>query len=150
MNVTATFDISMEMVELTDILYKEGCSCVICKDGRISIFRQRGVKDLLYLLKSESGILQGAMIADKVVGKGAAAIMSIGSVASVYADVISVPALELLEKAHIPVTYSIAVPNIINRTGTGICPVETLCMDCKSAAECLPRIENFVNKQSNN
>ncbi|MDE5796740.1 MAG: DUF1893 domain-containing protein [Muribaculaceae bacterium] len=138
------------MIELTDILHKEDCSCVICKDSRISMFRQRGVKDLLYLLKSESGILQGAMIADKVVGKGAAAIMTLGGVASVYADIISIPALELLEKAHIPVTYGIVVPNIINRAGTGICPIETLCIDCKSAVECLPRIENFVNKQNNN
>ncbi|MDE6669021.1 MAG: DUF1893 domain-containing protein [Muribaculaceae bacterium] len=137
------------MIELTDILHKEGCSCVICKDSKISMFRQRGVKDLLYLLKSESGILQGAMIADKVVGKGAAAIMTLGGVASVYADVISVPAFELLEKAHIAVSYGIKVTNIINRAGTGICPIETLCIDCKSAAECLPRIENFVNKQNN-
>ncbi|MDE5878005.1 MAG: DUF1893 domain-containing protein [Muribaculaceae bacterium] len=138
------------MIELAGILHKEGCSCVICKDGRISIFRQRGVKDLLYLLESESDRLQGAMIADKVVGKGAAALMSLGGVASVYTDVISGPALELLEKAHIPVSYGIAVPNIINRAGTGVCPVEALCMDCESAAECLPRIENFVNKQNNN
>ncbi|MDE6681443.1 MAG: DUF1893 domain-containing protein [Muribaculaceae bacterium] len=138
------------MKELTDILHAEGCSCVICKDGKISLFRQRGVKDLLHLLKSTPDELHGAVIADKVVGKGAAALMILGGVVSVYADVISRPALELLNSTGIPVSYGVVVPNIINRAGTGICPVETLCMECNSAAECLPLIENFINKQNNN
>ncbi|MDE6443308.1 MAG: DUF1893 domain-containing protein [Muribaculaceae bacterium] len=36
------------------------------------------------------------------------------------------------------------VPNIINRSGDGICPVENLCKDCTTATECVPLIKQFV------
>lgn len=39
-----------------------------------------------------------------------------------------------------------AFPVIINRAGTGICPVEKLCENCTTAADCLPLINDFVNK----
>ena len=35
---------------------------------------------------------------------------------------------------------------IINRTGDGICPVESLCADAQTPEECLPRIGEFVRR----
>ncbi|MCH5221879.1 MAG: DUF1893 domain-containing protein [Muribaculaceae bacterium] len=131
-----------------ETLHREGCSCVIAKDGAIKQYHNRGVKDLLYLLKNEPEALDGAFVADKVVGKGAAALMALGCVDSVYADVISSPALEMLGKAKVVVEYGECVPNIINRAGDGICPVENLCKDCIMPEECLPLIEQFVNEMS--
>ena len=43
-----------------------------------------------------------------------------------------------------PVSYTVAVPHIINRAGDGICPVERLCAGARTAAECLPLIEGFL------
>ena len=40
------------------------------------IFRERGVADLFRLLREEPQLLRGAFIADKVVGKGAAALVA--------------------------------------------------------------------------
>ncbi len=40
------------------------------------IFRERGVADLFRLQHEEPQLLRGAFIADKVVGKGAAALMT--------------------------------------------------------------------------
>ncbi len=136
----------MEISELVDVLHKIKCSCVVYNHGRITRCHERGVKDLLRMLKSTPEMLVGAMIADKVVGKGAAALVVLGGVKAVYADVISKPALELLAAAPIHVYYGTCVPNIINRAGTGFCPVETLCKDCDTASECIPLIENFVNQ----
>lgn len=138
----------MDIASLTDILHSEKCSCVIYNHGSISRFHQRGVKDLYELLTGNPAILNGAIIADKVIGKGAAALMIVGKVKSVYADVISNPALELLVKADVPVKYAMCVSNIINRAGTGICPVETLCLGCKTAEECIPNIQSFINQQT--
>ena len=42
--------------------------------------------------------------------------------------------------------YTVVVPNIVNRAGTGTCPVEQLCAGAASAAECLPLIEGFMQK----
>ena len=79
-----------------------------------------------------------------MVGKGAAALMAAGRVRKLFADVVSHAALELLNGAGIPVSYTVAVPHIINRAGDGICPVERLCAGARSAAECLPLIEGFL------
>ena len=137
------------MEELIGILHRENCSCVIRRtDGAVILGHLRGVKDLLRFVLDESSPLRGAEIADKVVGKGAAALMMLGGVRSVYADVMSRPAFEFLEDASITASYGVLVPNIINRAGTGICSVETLCRDCTDAAPCLPLIVDFV--KSNN
>ena len=65
------------------------------------IFRERGVADLFRLQHEEPQLLRGAFIADKVVGKGAAALMVLGGVEGLFADVVSRPALELLAGAGI-------------------------------------------------
>lgn len=135
----------MDRQAAIELLHSEKCSCVIVSGSTVTICRERGVKDLFRILESEKHLLDGAFIADKVIGKGAAALMILGKAAGVYADVISLPALELLKSANIPVTYAKCVPNIINRAGTGLCPVETLCLPCSSADECLPLIEGFIN-----
>lgn len=134
----------MNIESLIDILHREGCSCVIGNHGRVRIFNQRGVKDLYDILRSDPGILSGASVADKVVGKGAAALMVAGGVTEVYADVMSRPALDVLTSYNVKASCGICVPNIINRSGTGICPVESLCSPCTTAEECIPLIEKFI------
>lgn len=128
------------------LLFAEKCSCVIRNGDSVRIFRERGVADLYRLLHEEPALLRGAFVADKVVGKGAAALMVLGGVEAIFADVVSRPALELLAGAGIAVEYTVVVPNIVNRAGTGICPVEQLCEGAESAAECLPLIEGFIHK----
>lgn len=126
------------------LLTDENCSCVIRKCDTIRIFRGRGVRDLLTLLHNEPCFTEGAFIADKVVGIGAAALMVLCRFGEVYAEVISSPARRMLDEAGIPCTYANEVANIVNRAGDGICPVERLCAECTTAAECLPLIENFA------
>lgn len=132
---------------LIETLHSEKCSCVIENDGLVYTFNKKGVKDLYFVLTHSNNILKGASVADKVIGKGAAALMILGGVKDVYADVISEPALALLRESGIDVDYSELVPNIINRAGTGICPVETLCLSCATAEECLPLIEEFLKNK---
>ena len=129
---------------IVNILHDENCSCVIANSQGVFRYYQKGILDLYELYTDHPDRLAGASIADKVVGKGAAALMITGGIKALYTDVISRPALQLLESAHIEVEYGRCVPNIINRKGTGICPVESLCADCTDATECLPLISQFV------
>ena len=137
---------TMQRQNIIDCLFIENCSCVIRNGDEIRIFRERGVRDLYFLLKDDRGFLDGAFVADKVVGKGAAALMVLGGVGRLFADVISVPARALLEKAGVEVDYTLEVLHITNRTNTGWCPVEQLCRDCRTAEECLPLIIDFVER----
>lgn len=131
-----------------DKLLNENCSLVVVNGNLTYVGDKSGVRDLYELLHGSPDILNGAFIADKVVGKGAAALMILGKVQAVYAHIISRPALALLDEAHVPVTFGECVGNIINRTGTGICPVEQLCTSCTTPQECLPLIENFLASKS--
>lgn len=133
---------------LIDTLFRERCSCVIRCGDEIRIFRERGVKDLYRLLRQEPSFLRGAFIADKVVGKAAASLMVLGGVHELFADVISHPALELLARYRMRVSYTVAVDHIINRAGTDWCPLEIRCKECETADECLGKIETFLKSQS--
>ena len=68
-----------------DRLFAERCSCVIRNGSDMRVFYERGVKDLYRLLKEEPGLLRGAFVADKVVGKAAAALLALGGVEEVFA-----------------------------------------------------------------
>lgn len=128
-------------------LRREHVSLAVVRDNKVEVFRQHGIKDLLTLLTERPEALRGATVADKVTGKGAAALIALGGAAGLYAEVISRPALELLDKSGIDTDFGLCVPNIINRAGAGICPVEQLCEPCATAADCLPLIREFITRQ---
>lgn len=132
------------MKELIELLHRDGNTLVVA-NGEVCAFQGRGISDLYRLLRDDAGFLEGASVADKVVGKGAAALMILGGVSELHADLISEPALTLLRTSRIRVSYGEKVPQIRNRTKTGICPVETLCRNAATAGECLPLIEEFMN-----
>ena len=133
------------MNELIDILHQGAYSCVVRKDDDTRTFHQRGVADLWQLCQGEEQFLRGAHIADKVVGKGAAALMIYGGACEVYADVISHPALALLQEHGIGVSYREPTDRIVNRRGDGLCPVETLCVDLTTIDYMVEAISNFIN-----
>ena len=132
------------MDNIIKLLNLGGYSCVIMNDGQTRTFRQRGVADLYDLIENEPNFLHGALVADKVIGKAAASLMTIGGVAKVFTNVISQPALDVFNNAGIPVDYINLVPNIINRDKTGFCPLETLCIDHATPTESLPVIRKFI------
>ena len=134
----------MNKEQIITMLHASQCSCVVANGTRIEQFHERGVKDLHKILADDRALLDGAFIADKVVGKGAAALMVAGGVREVYADVMSRAALSLFQQSGVAVEYDTLVDNIINRAGTDICPVEKLCMQCSTADECLPLITQFI------
>lgn len=131
------------------MLHTGGYSCVVAHGDRIRTFTQRGVADLYDLLTQEPDFLNGASIADKVIGKAAASLMVLGQVKEVYTHIISTPALQLLEKAGINVDYDEVVDHIINRDRTGWCPLEQASRDLQSAKEILPVIEKFISNLRN-
>lgn len=135
----------MNLNELTATL-RDGSHSLVVANGDVSTFDGGGVSDLLRLLAEDAKLLHGASVADKVVGKAAAALMVLAGVKEIYAEVISIPALNLLKANGIITTYGQAVPNITNRTGTGLCPLETRCMTCTTPKECLVQIQVFMEE----
>ena len=104
-------------------------------NGELRRFRRQGVIDLFSLVADDSVSTAGALIADHVIGRGAAFLLIAGGFAEVYARMISRPALDLLRQTDIKVEYEHLVDNIRNRRGDGICPVEQLTMPFASPAD---------------
>lgn len=120
-----------------------------CGDKTISSCK-RGVKPLLTLLDNGDNLC-GYCAADKVIGKGAAFLYLLLGVCAVYADVISEPALNVLQGGEISVEYSDKVEYIFNRKGNGMCPIEQAVADIANASAALPVIrQTLKNLQLNN
>lgn len=132
------------MKELIDILHDEALTLVIKSDnGKIHRFTQRGVKDLLTLVQHQPDVLRNAIVADKAVGKAAAACMVTGGIKQVHADVMSEPALALLQTHDVITSYGQLVHHIINRAGTDWCPMERLSRDESDPAVIIDKIKGF-------
>lgn len=133
--------------DLWTILQEGGYTLVVeSADGEITTSRERGVRPLHTLLRRSPALLLRASLADKVVGKGAAAMMAVGGVKQVRTGVISSPALQLLQNHNIEVRYEELVEAVANRSRTDLCPVEKLCADTPTAEACLPLIDAFISK----
>ena len=120
-------------------------SCVIYKNGEMKTGTQRGVLDLYGMVKNKDSFLKGASMADKIVGKGAAYLMVLGGIKELRTHVICTPALQLLQKHNVKVTFDEEVDYIINRSKTDWCPLEKRVKECRTPEEAWPVIEQFVH-----
>ena len=98
----------------------EGYTCVMVKGHKERCFTERGVAPLISLLPSA----EGAVFADKVVGKAAAYLYVLLSARAVFAQTVSRGARAVLERYGVPLELETEVPAIINRRGDDLCPLE--------------------------
>ncbi len=134
---------------MINVLVDEGCRGVVRSvQGELRTFSRRGVADLFNLVADEPDFLRGASVADRVIGRGAALLLVKGGAREVYAQVISSGALEVLRSVGIETSFGKEVPNIINRTGTDICPVEKLTASTSSPDEAYERIKQFLDSMN--
>jgi hypothetical protein len=113
-----------ELQQAVAILRKENRTCVLCKNTEFFSDSRRGVLPLLAFLDSGKDF-SGFCAADKVVGKAAAFLYCLLGVKALWAGVISRPALEVLQRQGIAVQYETLSDAILNRSGTGFCPMES-------------------------
>jgi hypothetical protein len=122
-------------------VYQSGnYSCVLCKGEVIHTNSLRGIAPMVEFI-SNSTDLKGFAAADKIVGKAAAMLFALAGVSAVYADVMSETAIAVFEKYQIQFTCSVLTENIINRTGTGLCPMEEAVKDLTDPLEALDAIK---------
>lgn len=129
------------------MLHEGSYYCVVANFDRIYTFTGAGVSDLYDMVKNKPCFLKEATVADKVVGKAAAALMILGSVNKVYAGIISLSALVLLRHAGIETDFGQVVPCILNRDKTDWCPLEKMCYQKESAEEIFPLIDDFIKNR---
>ena len=134
---------SLTGCEMLDMLNEQGLSLLVYNNDSLSIHANRGVRDLLELLSAEPERLRGAIVADKVIGKAAAALMATGGVQEVHTNVICTPARELLEQEGIKVFAREEVEKILNKDKTQMCPIDSQLEGIETVEECVRVLKNM-------
>lgn len=106
-------------------LYEKNASLVVLySNGECKEYYQNRINDIKDILKEDENALKDAIIADKVIGKVAASILTMAGVSEIYADVMSKYAIPVLENNNIKYEYKNLTDYIINNSKTGMCPME--------------------------
>ena len=107
----------------------------VLSDGTLITSEKKGIAPMMALLEEDKDILKGAHVADRVIGRAAALLMEKAGVAAAFGEVVSSHALKAFRKSGIPFTYGKEADYIINRTKTGMCPMEQTVLDIEDAEE---------------
>lgn len=125
------------------ILTEGNYTCVLYRADAYLTDSQRGIRPLLELLESGRD-LNGFCAADKVVGMAAAFLYRLMGIKAVWASVISSPAVRILTEGGIAVYWDAEVPAILNRSHTGLCPMETAVRNSETPREALLSIKETL------
>lgn len=110
------------------LLCENGFTCVLCRGSDVITSSTAGISPVLDLIHDGCD-LRGYSIADKIVGKAAAMLFVYAGIKTVHAQVLSETGAEILSKYGIDFTYDTITEYIINRRGTGMCPMEDAVKD---------------------
>lgn len=131
-----------------DVLRSQGLSFVLVKEGWIlGSGCAEGVEELLELVDRWGEGSQGSSLADKVVGKAVAMIARWACLAAVYAPLMSEIAREELQKGGILATWEELVPLILNKSGTGACPLEKAVLPLVSPKSAVASLRTLVARK---
>lgn len=101
-----------------------GHTIALCKGEDVVTSDKRGVAPMVDFIR-EGRDLRGYSAADKIVGKAAAVLFIKAGIKETFAEVISKSAEEMLSLRGVPFSFAKETERIINREGTGLCPMET-------------------------
>ena len=111
-----------------------GHTICLVRGEEVLVRDERGIAPMMALL-AEGKSLIGFSAADRVVGKAAAMLFVKAKIKELFAETISRSAAEFLQNSGLPFSYRTMTEYIVNRDGTGRCPMESavlLCTDAES------------------
>ncbi len=135
------FDAARAMIDAGE------CSVALFFDGAVQkTATGRGIGPLLGLYDASPEAFAGAAVADKVIGRAAAMILALAGASAVYASVMSESGRDMLSLHGVKWACAELAPFIVNRDGTGMCPVEQSVADESDPAAGLRRIRRRVEE----
>jgi hypothetical protein len=111
-------------------LYEENLTLAIVKNGELLYStKSHRISGFLDAIDKCGDNLQGASLADRVVGKAIALLCVYAKIKEAYAAVLSRKAQTIFKQHKIAIHWNELVENVLDETKTGMCPFE------KAAAE---------------
>lgn len=140
-----------DIVHAKEFLQSNGYTCVLCKEDIVYTSSLTGISPMVEFITS--GIdLTGFSAADKVVGKAAAMLFVLAGIKEIYASVMSEQAVKIFSQHGIKYSYCTLAQAIINRAGTGSCPMEEAVKDIENPSDAFDAIKqklDFLKKGIN-
>ncbi len=103
-------------------------------------FHLRGIRPMTDTLRDHPDILQGACVADRIIGKAAAMLAVAGGAKAVYGEVMSEAGLQMLQDHGVTAQYGTLTSAIRNRENTGLCPMEQTVQSLDDPKDALPAL----------
>lgn len=127
----------MQDLELAKLELKRKALSLVVTKGSKTIFETSlpGVKGFIQCINECGKELNEASVADRVVGKPIALLCVYSGVVYVFAGLISVGAMKVLDNASTPFQFEDAVPCILNSSRIDLCPIEKLVQNVDSPSE---------------
>jgi hypothetical protein len=138
----------MEDIDLArSLLEEEQWNLVIVKGGEVLFnSKERGVAPLFRAIQIKSKSLHNAAMADRIVGSAVAMLCLHAHIGSVYAEIASQRALDLLARNGVIVSSKNTVPHISNHDGTDLCPFEKLAGGCRKPSELFAMLQSLFGE----
>lgn len=115
------------LMQAKNILKRNNYTFVLLVKGKVmKVSRKRGIIPFMEIIRDNPSIIEGAVIADKVIGKAAALLAAQNKLKAIYAEILSKNAKEILDYYSILCQYGSIVDYIQNRTKNDKCPMEKL------------------------
>ena len=132
-----------KLEEVKNILHEKNASLVVCfANGEVKEYYNDRIIDIKNILLEDENALRNAIVADKVIGKTAGALLTVGGIKEIYADVMSSLAIPIFEENNIKYDYKEKVDYIVNKDKVGMCPMENRYKDVKDIKEIYNAILN--------
>ena len=119
------------------------------KEGQVLFSsRESGVAPFFQAVQSMGESLHSAVVADHIVGSAVAMLCLHARINSVYADIASQGALDMLKEEGVTVSSRSIVPYISNYDGTDLCPFEKMAMDSGDPAQLFANLKSMLGGPS--
>lgn len=123
----------MKLARLKQRQSEASYSLVAARDNFLYCSHEQGIAPIMRMLKRDRNYFYDCIVVDKIIGKAAAMLLTLAHVRYIHAQLMSVSAMRYLDQAGIDYSYDECCEIIINRTHTGMCPMEATVMDINDA-----------------
>jgi len=119
-------------MELRDTLLEKNYS-IVASNGYFSY--DSGIRPVIDRINEKEDYFKGLEVADKIIGKASAMLLSLSGVKKVHAIVLSQAGKDIFDKYDVEYSFDELTDYIVNRKGDGMCPMEMTVKDIDDLRE---------------
>lgn len=127
------------------VFHSNSYTFVLVRDRQVLATGTReGIGELLDVVLQREAELNGAALADKIVGKAVAMVAAYAGIAEIFTPLGSKAAQDVLREHNIAFEAERLVPLIRNKRNDGPCPMERLTMPLNEPTQAVDALRQFV------